>query len=116
VQQWAQHDSAGVDFRLFDLSREDPTVLGEFDFIYSNGTLEHVVHPFALLSTLMKLLPVGGRMHFNMGLHRGTMGSHLYRDVDCCLTSQDLLDGPLAQVGARQQRVSGRSHCGTLAK
>ncbi|HWA73135.1 MAG TPA: class I SAM-dependent methyltransferase [Polyangiaceae bacterium] len=81
VEQWAQHDSAGVDFRLFDLSREDPCALGEFDFIYSNGTLEHVVHPFALLTTLMKLLPAGGRMHFNMGLHRGTMGSHLYRDV-----------------------------------
>lgn len=78
---WATLGDCDVDFRLFDVSQEDASVLGKFDFIYSNATLEHVVHPFALLTSLVKLLPVGGRMHFNMGLHRGTMGSHLYRDV-----------------------------------
>jgi SAM-dependent methyltransferase len=80
-EKWAEFNDCGVDFRLFDVTKEDPSLLGKFDFIYSNGTLEHVEHPFALLSALLELIPAGGRMHFNMGLHRGTIGSHLYRDV-----------------------------------
>jgi hypothetical protein len=27
------------------------------------------------------MIPPGGRIHLNMGLHRGSIGSHLYRDV-----------------------------------
>jgi len=79
--RWAEHSSSGVDFRIFDISQEDTAALGKFDFIYSNGALEHVVHPFAMVSALTRLIAEGGRMHLNMGLHRGAIGSHLYREV-----------------------------------
>lgn len=80
-EKWAEFGDCGVDFRLFDATAEDTSSLGEFDFIYSNGVFEHVFHPFAMMTALAKLIPPGGRIHLNMGLHRGTMGSHLYRDV-----------------------------------
>jgi trans-aconitate methyltransferase len=79
--KWQAHASSNVDFRILDLSQDDTTDLGQFDFIYSNGTLEHVVHPFAMLKKLTQLIPDGGRIHLNMGLHRGSIGSHLYREV-----------------------------------
>jgi SAM-dependent methyltransferase len=81
VDEWAKSDAAGVDFRIFDLSRENPEVLGEFDFIYSNETLEHIAHPFAFLSSLVKVLCDGGKMHLSMRLHRGAVGSALAEDV-----------------------------------
>jgi len=79
--KWEQLHTPGVEFRIFDVASEDASALGLFDFIYSNGTLEHVVHPFEMLLRLTKMLPPGGTMHLNMGLHRGSIGSHLYRDV-----------------------------------
>jgi SAM-dependent methyltransferase len=81
VDEWANTDSAGVDFRLFDLSRENPDILGEFDFIYSNETLEHIAHPVTLLTNLVKVLHEGGKMHLSMRLHRGAVGSSLTDDV-----------------------------------
>lgn len=67
--------------RVLDISTQDASDLGTFDFIYSNGVLEHVRDPRALLLAAVKLLRPGGAMHLNMGFHRSAIGSHLYREV-----------------------------------
>jgi len=74
-------DIGNLHTQVLDISTQDTSSLGRFDFIFSNGVLEHVRDPRAMLSVAEHLLVPGGAMHVNMGFQRSAIGSHLYRYV-----------------------------------
>jgi SAM-dependent methyltransferase len=78
---WEQLRGPRVDLRVQDISTGDITGLGQFDAIVSFVVLEHVVHPFAMLTAVERLLRPGGRAYLSGNLYRGPMASHRYREV-----------------------------------
>jgi SAM-dependent methyltransferase len=78
---WDQLKGPRVDLRVQDISTGDIEGLGQFDAIVSFVVLEHVVHPFAMLTSVEKLLRPGGRAYLSGNLYRGPMASHRYREV-----------------------------------
>ena len=104
----ALRDIERLQTRVLDISTQDASDLGKFDFIYSNGVLEHVRDPRALLSAAEKMLLPGGAMHLNMGFLRSAIGSHLYRDVffpwPHLLFTADTFEGYFASLGREPRR------------
>lgn len=78
---WSTLDLANARVEHLDITRQDFSHLGTFDFIYSFTVWEHIVHPYSALQAAKKLLAPGGRMYLTINLYRGTQASHLYRDV-----------------------------------
>jgi cyclopropane fatty-acyl-phospholipid synthase-like methyltransferase len=78
---WETLRGPRVDLRVLDISTEDSSALGQFDAIVSFVVLEHVAHPYAMLTAVERLLRPGGRAHLSANLYRGPMASHRYREV-----------------------------------
>ncbi|HEX7086549.1 MAG TPA: class I SAM-dependent methyltransferase [Vicinamibacterales bacterium] len=79
--EWADRRSERVTLRTLDITSEDYSSLGTFDFIYSFAVWEHIRHPYAALKAAFNLLRPGGRMYLNANLYRGPKASHRYREV-----------------------------------
>ena len=80
-RQWKEIRASGIDLRVLDISTEDSSALGQFDAVLSFTVLEHVLHPFAFLSAVERLLRPGGKAHLTANLYRGPKASHRYREV-----------------------------------
>ena len=80
-EQWPERASDRVTLRALDITSEDYSSLGTFDFIYSFAVWEHIRHPHAALRAAFDLLRPGGRMYLNANLYRGPKASHRYREV-----------------------------------
>jgi SAM-dependent methyltransferase len=79
--EWDTHRHPHVDLRVLDITREDYSELGQFDFIYSLAVWEHIRHPFSALQAAKNLLTEKGRMYISANLYRGPKASHRYREV-----------------------------------
>jgi 2-polyprenyl-3-methyl-5-hydroxy-6-metoxy-1,4-benzoquinol methylase len=78
---WETLRGPRLDLRVLDISTEDSSALGQFDAIVSFVVLEHVAHPYAMLTAVERLLRPGGRAYLSANLYRGPMASHRYREV-----------------------------------
>jgi len=83
---WKEYQSPNVSFHKIDISAEDYSFLGQFDFIYSYAVWEHILHPFGALEAAKNLLrPLGtsqeGGFYLTANLYRGPKASHRYREV-----------------------------------
>ena len=79
--EWAAWDAKGLSLQVLDITREDVSALGRFDFVYSHSVWEHMRHPFSGLKAAAQLLAPEGRFHLYANLYRGPVASHRYRDV-----------------------------------
>ena len=68
-------------FVLADIGAESPFDADSFDRIISFSVLEHVVHPYAVLREVYRILKPGGLAFISANLHRGPLASHLYREL-----------------------------------
>jgi 2-polyprenyl-3-methyl-5-hydroxy-6-metoxy-1,4-benzoquinol methylase len=80
-RQWKEVQVPGMDLRILDISTADTSPLGQFDVVLSFVVLEHVLHQFAFLSAVERLLRPGGKAHLTANLYRGPKASHRYREV-----------------------------------
>jgi SAM-dependent methyltransferase len=78
---WALLSDEHTHFVLADLATDRPFEAAFFDRIYSFMVLEHVVHPWAVLNELYRILKPGGLAYISANLHRGPKASHIYREV-----------------------------------
>ncbi|MEW6641283.1 MAG: class I SAM-dependent methyltransferase [Pseudomonadota bacterium] len=61
----AHHSAPNLRFESFDLFNDDPTIFGQFDLIYGNGILHHLVLRLdAILRILRGMTRPGGGMAF----------------------------------------------------
>lgn len=79
--EWKDRNSERLDLRKLDITAEDFSSLGQFDFIYSFAVWEHILHPYKALQGAFQLLKPGGRMYMSANLYRGPKASHRYREV-----------------------------------
>lgn len=68
-------------FVCADIGEESPFKGGMFDRVISFSVLEHVVHPYAVLKDIYRILAPGGLAWLSANLHRGPRASHLYREL-----------------------------------
>ena len=80
-QAWAPLTDDRTHFVCADLATDRSFDAGFFDRIYSFAVLEHVVHPWALLNELFRILKPGGLAYLSANLHRGPRASHIYREL-----------------------------------
>lgn len=78
---WAPLSDERTHFVCADLATDRSFEAGFFDRIYSFAVLEHVVHPWALLNELFRILKPGGLAYLSANLHRGPRASHIYREL-----------------------------------
>lgn len=78
---WAKLAGPRVTYHMTDIGVQHPFPTGSFDRVVSYTVLEHVVHPYALLSTIYDLLRPGGLAWLRVNLHAGPQASHRYRDI-----------------------------------
>jgi len=79
--EWTDLSGPQVTFHRRDISSEPSDDLGEFDVIVSMAVLEHVVHPYSMLTAMYDRLRPGGVAYVAANLYRGPKASHRYRDV-----------------------------------
>lgn len=79
--EWQDDACAGVDLRKMDLTTDDISSLGHFDAIVSLVVMEHVLHPYSMLTAMYNLLRPGGQLYLSANLYRGPKASHRYRDI-----------------------------------
>ena len=79
--EWAGLSNSQVTFQRRDIGSEPSEDLGEFDVIVSMAVLEHVVHPYSMLSAMYKRLQPHGVAYLAANLYRGPKASHRYREV-----------------------------------
>jgi SAM-dependent methyltransferase len=80
-KEWGKSLSPSTSLRVLDITCQDYSELGQFDFIYSFVVWEHIEHPYAGLRAVRDLLRPHGRFYLKANLYRGPIASHLYRDV-----------------------------------
>jgi SAM-dependent methyltransferase len=78
---WSDLADERTHYVLADLATDRPFEADFFDRVYSFAVFEHVVHPWALLSELHRIMKPGGLAHINANLHRGPKASHIYREL-----------------------------------
>jgi len=80
-KEWDLWTEDNVEYIICDITQDDFSSLGKFDFIYSNSVLEHVKHPYSMLKSIYSLLKPGALAHVCANLYRGPQASHRYREV-----------------------------------
>jgi SAM-dependent methyltransferase len=78
---WDTLSDERTHFVCADIGEASPFEADMFDRIISFSVLEHVVHPYAVISELYRILAPGGLAWISANLHRGPRASHLYRDL-----------------------------------
>jgi SAM-dependent methyltransferase len=78
---WAALADERTHFACADIGVDSPFEADSFDRVISFSVLEHVVHPFAMVSEIHRILRPGGLAWISANLHRGPRASHLYREL-----------------------------------
>jgi SAM-dependent methyltransferase len=78
---WTALADERTQFVCADIGEESPFKADMFDRIISFSVLEHVVHPYAVLNELYRILAPGGLACISANLYRGPRASHLYREL-----------------------------------
>ena len=78
---WASLADERTHFVCADLATDRSFEPNFFDRVISFSVLEHVVHPYAVLSELYRIMKPGGLAWISANLHRGPRASHLYREL-----------------------------------
>ncbi len=78
---WATLADDRTHFRCADLATDRSFETDFFDRVISFSVLEHVVHPYAVLRELFRIMKPGGLAWISANLHRGPRASHLYREL-----------------------------------
>ena len=79
---WATLADDQTHFELADIGANSPFDANSFDRVISFSVLEHVVHPYAVLREIYRILKPGGLAWISANLHRGPLASHLYRELN----------------------------------
>ncbi len=81
-EDWRHPVAAGLPFLKADLNESDPGISGEFDFIVSYNTLEHLDNPQKVLADLYGLCRPGGEGYLEFGpIYYGPWGMHLEQTI-----------------------------------
>ena len=78
-KKWERYSN--ISFNVLDISKDDYSHLGKFDYIMSFVVFEHVRLPYECLQSLYNLLEPNGQLYFSSCLWRGTAASHRYREI-----------------------------------
>ena len=78
---WAPLADERTHFVCADIAVEKAFEANFFDRVISFSVLEHVVHPYAVLAEVYRILRPGGLAWISANLHRGPRASHLYREL-----------------------------------
>jgi SAM-dependent methyltransferase len=78
---WAPLADDRTHFVCADLATDRSFEAGFFDRVYSFTVMEHVVHPWAVLNELFRIMKPGGLAYLQANLHRGPRASHIYREL-----------------------------------
>lgn len=74
-------ESPDLEYRVADLSSENPFDTESFDLIVSFAVWEHITHPFTMLSECSRLMKPSGAMYLYANMYRAPNASHRYREV-----------------------------------
>jgi SAM-dependent methyltransferase len=103
---WTSLADERTHFVCADIGEASPFEARMFDRVISFSVLEHVVHPYAVLKEIYRILAPGGLAWISANLHRGPRASHLYRELyfpfPHLLFSDDV-------ISAYRQKHHGRS-------
>jgi SAM-dependent methyltransferase len=78
---WAPLSDQRTHFVCADLATDRSFETDFFDRVISFSVLEHVVHPYAVIAELYRIMRPGGLAWLSANLHRGPRASHLYREL-----------------------------------
>lgn len=78
---WASLADERTHFVCADLATDRSFEAGFFDRVISFTVLEHVLHPWAVLNELYRIMKPGGLAYLSANLHRGPRASHIYREI-----------------------------------
>jgi len=78
---WADFEGSNAHYHLADIGSDSPFPDNFFDRAITFSVWEHMLHPIEALHDLYRILAPGGIAHIQAALHRGMIGSHLYRDI-----------------------------------
>ncbi len=78
---WAPLSDERTHFVCADLATDRSFEPAFFDRVYSFTVFEHVVHPWAVLNELFRIMKPGGLAYLQANLHRGPRASHIYREL-----------------------------------
>lgn len=78
---WKSLADERTHFVCADIAEGSPFKADMFDRVISFSVFEHVVHPYAVLRELYRILAPGGIAWISANLHRGPRASHLYREL-----------------------------------
>ncbi len=105
---WASLKGPNVNYHCVDMTQSIPFEDNKFDRVVSFAVLEHVVHPFAALQAIHKVMKPGGLAYLVGNLHRGPKASHLYRDIffpwPHLLFSDDVIEDWYLSQGKKAKR------------
>lgn len=76
-----QSDLPNLEYRVLDLSDENPFDIESFDLIVSFVAWEHIIHPFSMLKECCKILKSSDALYINANLYRAPNASHRYREI-----------------------------------
>jgi SAM-dependent methyltransferase len=78
---WAALTDERTHFVCADIATDRAFEADFFDRVYSFTVLEHVVHPWAVLNELFRIMKPGALAYLQANLHRGPRASHIYREL-----------------------------------
>jgi len=78
---WATLADERTHYVCTDIGVDSPFDADSFDRVISFTVLEHVVHPYAVLRDLFRIMRPGGLAWMSANLYRGPLASHLYREL-----------------------------------
>ncbi len=78
---WQALSDERTHFLFADLATDRSFEPAFFDRVISFTVLEHVVHPWSLLSELFRIMKPGALAYVSANLHRGPRASHVYREI-----------------------------------
>jgi SAM-dependent methyltransferase len=98
---WTTLADERTHFALADIGTDSPFDADSFDRVISFSVLEHVVHPYAVLREIYRILRPGGLAWLSANLHRGPLASHLYRELYMPFPHLLFTDDVIAQFRAK---------------
>ena len=78
---WLTFEGPRAHFVVADLALENPFPEDKFDRLISYAVWEHVLHPYAMLEQVHRILKPGGLALITANLYAGPKASHRYREI-----------------------------------
>jgi ubiquinone/menaquinone biosynthesis C-methylase UbiE len=80
-RSWAALSDDRTHYVRADIASDRPFEADSIDRLISIAVLEHVVHPYSILSEVYRILKPGGLAWINANLYRGPRASHIRREL-----------------------------------